>query len=153
MRSDAPQKGEPATVSPDRAAEMAGLVDRMTRWAASRPDIVGLLLVGSYARQAVRPDSDVDFVMLTTDEHAYTTSAWIPDLALGTLIRTQSWGAVTERRFVTASGLEFELNIGSPDWAGIDPVDPGTYRVVAGGARILHDTTGALASLAAVCQR
>ncbi|MFF3920075.1 nucleotidyltransferase domain-containing protein [Streptomyces sp. NPDC001852] len=31
-------------------------------------DIVGLLLVGSCARNAVRPDSDVDVALLTADE-------------------------------------------------------------------------------------
>jgi hypothetical protein len=56
------------------------------------------------------------------------------------------------RRFVTASGLEVEINIGSPDWSNINPVDPGTHRVVTDGARLLHDPSGALADLLHTCR-
>jgi predicted nucleotidyltransferase len=139
-------------VSPERAVEMADIVARVTRWASGRPDVVGLLLVGSYARNAARPDSDVDLVLLTTDRARYAGDAWADELALGGLIRVQSWGAVTERRFVTATGFEVEINIGSPDWAAVNPVDTGTRRVVTDGARLLHDPTGVLADLLRVCR-
>lgn len=59
-------------------------------------------------------------------------------------------GVVTERRFVTPSGLEAEINIGSRDWAKTDPVDPGTRRVVSDGA-VLYDPEGLLAHLVRVC--
>lgn len=139
-------------VTPERAAEMAGVVERVTRWAEERADVVGLLLVGSYARGATRPDSDVDLVLLTTDEDRYADNAWTGDVGIGELIRVQSWGAVTERRFVTASGLEVEINIGSPDWARLDQVDPGTREVVSDGARPLYDPTAALAALMDACR-
>jgi predicted nucleotidyltransferase len=139
-------------LSPQRVAEVDEIIARVARWAADRPDIVGLLLVGSYARQAARPDSDIDLVLLTTDEARYTDNAWAAELALGELIRVQSWGPITERRFTTATGLEVEINIGSPDWAAVNPVDPGTHRVVTDGARPLHDPTGALAALLHACR-
>jgi hypothetical protein len=121
--------------------------------ATHRPDIIGLLAVGSYARDAARADSDVDLVLLTTDQGRYTDNTWAGELALGDLTRAQSWGAITERRrFVTASGLEVEINIGSPEWARLDPVDPGTRRVVTDGARPLHDPTGILADLLHACR-
>jgi hypothetical protein len=59
----------------------------------------------------------------------------------------QSWGAVTEHRLLLVSGLEVELNLASPDWAAVEPVDPGTARIVRDGARILHDPQGLLAML------
>ncbi|MFF2206346.1 nucleotidyltransferase domain-containing protein [Streptomyces sp. NPDC058145] len=111
-----------------------------------------MLLVGSCARNAARPDSDVDLVLLTTDESRYLNSdAWATELGLGQLIRAQSWRAITERRYSTASGLEVEMGIGSPSWAKVDPVDPGTHRVVTDGARSLHDPAGTLAVLFAAC--
>ena len=67
------------------------------------------------------------------------------------LVRTLQWGDITERRFALASGLEVEFGIGLPAWAAIDPVDPGTQRVVIEGMRILHDPDGLLAALAAAC--
>ncbi|MEU8550554.1 nucleotidyltransferase domain-containing protein [Streptomyces roseoverticillatus] len=141
-----------AGISPERAAEMNGIIGSITRWAANRQDIVGLLLVGSYARNAARPDSDIDIVLLTTDQHQYFNNTWANELALGELVRTQSWGPITERRYATASGLEVEIGIGSPEWARTDPVDPGTHRVVTDGAHPLHDPAGVLASLIQTCR-
>ncbi|HEX4226406.1 MAG TPA: nucleotidyltransferase domain-containing protein [Pseudonocardiaceae bacterium] len=133
--------------SPERATEIDATIRHVTRWARDRADIAGLLLVGSCARNAARPDSDIDFILLTRDIAQYADLAWANELAIGNLIRTQSWGAVTEYRFVTTTGLEVEIGIGHPDWAGVNPIDPGTHRVVTDGARILHDPTGILATL------
>ena len=124
----------------------------MVRWATPRHDIVGLLLVGSYARNAARRHSDVDIVLLTADPTPYFINSWADELDLGELIRTQAWGPITERRYATASGLEVEIGIGSPGWAQTDPVDPGTRRVVTDGARPLHDPAGVLASLIQTCR-
>lgn len=147
--------GQPAngrSISPDRLAEIEEITDGVTRWAAKHHDIVGVLLVGSCARNAARPDSDIDLVLLTTDESRYADGVWADGLALGTLIGTQSWGAVVERRFSTTSGLERELNFGGLSWASTAPVDPGTEHVVADGARILRDPAGVLSSLLQTCQ-
>ncbi|MFH8473717.1 nucleotidyltransferase family protein [Streptomyces sp. NPDC018000] len=138
-------------VSQERAAEVQEVIARIARWATTRQDIVGLLLVGSYARNAARPDSDIDIVLLTTDQTQYFNNSWADELALGELVRTQEWGPITERRYATASGLEVEIGIGSPEWAQTDPVDPGTRRVVTDGARPLHDPAGVLASLIQTC--
>ncbi len=152
MRRDDQPAPDPNAISPERRTEIEQVIDRITRWAGDRRDIVGLLLVGSCARNAARPDSDIDLVVLTTDEARYADNSWANELALGELIRIQSWGPITERRFVTASGLEVEINIGSPDWTNTNPVDPGTHRVVTDGARPLHDPAGALASLLNACR-
>jgi uncharacterized protein len=141
-----------AVISSERAAEVEHVIDRVTRWAADRDDIVGLLLVGSCARNAARRDSDIDLVVLTRDTTRYADSAWADELAIGELIRTRSWGPITEQRFATTSGLEVEIDIGCPDWARVNPIDPGTRRVVTDGARILHDPTRMLATLLRACQ-
>jgi hypothetical protein len=155
MRTPGPDQPPPApsAVAPERAAEMAAVAQRVTQWAEARADVGGLLVVGCYGRGAARPDSDVALVLLTTDEDRYADNAWTGDVGVGELTRVRSWGAVTERRFVTASGLEVEINVGSPDWARLDPVDPGTRTVVSDGARPLYDPTGALAALIAACRR
>ena len=134
----------PTERSPTRVAEIDDVIDRFTRWAKDRQDIVGLLVVGSCARGAARPDSDIDIVLLTTDERRYSDEAWGEELGLPDLIRMQSWGPISERRYSTVSGLEVEVGIGSPAWAKTDPVDPGTRRVVTDGARLLHDPAGIL---------
>ncbi|MFY4720959.1 nucleotidyltransferase domain-containing protein [Streptomyces sp. LaBMicrA B280] len=146
---------------PECLAEVREFLDRLTPWVATREDIVGLLLVGSYARGAARPDSDVDIVLLTSDPASYLTdtaesgSTWTDragELGLGRPVRTRAWGLITERRHTLASGLEVELGIGGPQWARTDPVDPGTRRVVTDGARTLYDPRRALAALVRRCR-
>ncbi|MFB9907748.1 nucleotidyltransferase domain-containing protein [Allokutzneria oryzae] len=58
---------DPAEVSSERATEIDAVIRRVTRWAAEREDITGLLLVGSCARDDQRPGSDVDLVLLAED--------------------------------------------------------------------------------------
>ncbi|MGW2051241.1 nucleotidyltransferase domain-containing protein [Streptomyces sp. NPDC001858] len=141
-----------AGVSPAREAEMRQVVDRVTRWCANRSDVVGLLLVGSCARGAARPDSDVDLVLLSTALDRYVDDeVWRRELSLGEVIRVQEWGPVTEWRYVTASGLEVEVGVGAPRWARTDPVDAGTRRVVTDGARPLYDPAGILGALIRAC--
>ncbi|MFH9554108.1 nucleotidyltransferase domain-containing protein [Streptomyces sp. NPDC017435] len=142
----------PAEVSPERGAETRRVMDRVTRWAANRSDVVGVLLVGSWARGAARPDSDVDLVVLSTAPARYAEDdGWLRELALGEVLRVRGWGAVTEWRHVTASGLEIEMGIASSDWARTDPLDPGTRRVVTDGARPLYDPAGLLGALVRAC--
>ncbi|MCE7002743.1 nucleotidyltransferase domain-containing protein [Kibdelosporangium philippinense] len=122
------------------------ILDRVVSWARARVDIAGVLLVGSYARDAARPDSDVDIVILTEIPDQYT-EGWYDEVEIGPLTRNQAWGPITEWRLISSSGLEVEFGVGSPDWALTDPVDAGTRRVVADGARILYDPKGLLAKL------
>ncbi|MEV1069092.1 nucleotidyltransferase domain-containing protein [Streptomyces sp. NPDC050263] len=143
---------DPAELSPEREAEMRRVVDRVTRWSANRSDVVGLLLVGSCARGAARPDSDVDLVLLSTAADRYAgDEAWTGEMSLGEVLRVQAWGPVTEWRYATASGLEVEVGVGSPRWARTDPVDAGTRRVVTDGARPLYDPAGILGALMRAC--
>ena len=137
----------------ERAEEVRTLLRRLGAWAERRPDVCGAALVGSWARGTARVTSDVDVVLLTTEPARYVDDVdWLHDLGAVRLVRTRSWGAVTERRVALPSGLEVELGIGSPSWASTDPVDPGTRRVVADGLRGLYDRDGALARLVAACR-
>ncbi|CAA9536272.1 MAG: hypothetical protein AVDCRST_MAG79-1398 [uncultured Thermoleophilia bacterium] len=136
----------------ERAEEVRVLLERLAAWAGRRPDVCALALVGSWARGAAGPTSDVDVVLLTTEPWRYVDHVdWLDDVGAVHLLQTRSWGAVTERRVALPSGLEVEFGIGSPSWASTDPVDPGTRRVVTDGLGVLHDPDGALARLVAAC--
>jgi len=135
-----------------RAAEVEWVMQRAAQWARTQPDIRALLLVGSWARDAARPDSDVDLVVLTTTPECYSPDrAWTRELGAVAINRVQQWGAIAERRIVLPSGLEVEVGIGPLSWAQIDPVDAGTRRVITDGCRILHDPDGQLQRLLVAC--
>jgi predicted nucleotidyltransferase len=141
-------------VSSERRGEVEWLLGRAAGWAATRDDIVAVALVGSWARGAAGPDSDIDVVVLTDDPAAYLErDDWVEELAPGArLVRTGDWIAIVERRLRLASGLEVEVGIGRPSWAGISPVDPGTQRVVRDGMRPLYDPRGVLATLGSAAE-
>src|SRR6266540_4723844 len=125
-----------------RRDEVEQVLDRARRWAMGRADVVAVALVGSWARDAARPDSDVDLVVLTTDQAPYLApyldrDDWIGGLGADRLVMTRSWGPLTERRLVLPSG------------AAADPVDEGTHQVITDGVRVLHDPEGLLARLIA----
>jgi hypothetical protein len=140
-------------ISPDRAVEYNEIVTVVSAWARQQQDIKGVAVVGYWAREEARMDSDVDLVILTERVARHVDdSSWIP-LAVGSearLIPSQEWGELTERRVRLASGLEVEFGFVSPSWAATDPVDAGTAAVVGGGCRPILDPEGLFKRLIAV---
>lgn len=140
-------------VFPEKRAEVLDASARVTSWATGRRDVLGLLLVGSCAQGTMRPNSDVDLIMIVEDPDYYADGAWTGDLGLGEPIKVRQWGAVCEWRFRTGSGLEVEINIGPRGWARPDPIDAGTQRVIHAGACALYDPEGIIRRLLAACGR
>jgi uncharacterized protein len=138
----------------ERRREVQTFLHHARDWAFSRPDVVGAAVVGSWARDTARADSDVDLVLLTHDPVTYTEHhEWLAALAPGgRLIRTRSWGVLVERRILLRSGLEIEMGVVRPSWAKTQPVDAGTKRAVRSGFRPILDPHGVLAALAAACR-
>ena len=126
------------------AAVLKGLIE----WAKDQEGILGVLLVGSYARGAQRPDSDVDLVLLVDHKEQFIADfRWLKIFgSVGTITR-EEWGVSTSLRIDLASGLQLELGWVAPSWADTCPLDPGTERVVSDGAKILYDPQGRLAQL------
>ena len=108
------------------------------------------MLVGSYARGAVRMASDVDVVVLTEQLEQYDPAGrWVQALRPGArLMRTAAWGPVSEQRYRLRSGLLLEVGLTSPDWARV-PLEPGTARVLGDGHRVLHDPHATVAQASA----
>jgi hypothetical protein len=66
---------------------------------------------------------------------------------MSSLVRSEEFGVLIERRLRLPSGLEIEVGIAPTSWAATDPLDDGTHRVVRDGFRILHDRDGLLKNL------
>jgi uncharacterized protein len=109
---------------------------RVAAWAPGRPEILGAGLAGS------------QLILLVEDATAYTQRAeWIQALGAARIVRTERWGALTERRLEFPSGPELDVGIVEPPWASVVPLDPRTRQIVESGFRILHDPHGLLRSL------
>ncbi|TKK78544.1 GNAT family N-acetyltransferase [Kribbella jiaozuonensis] len=131
-----------------RRQEVDDVLTAAVRWAESQPEIRGMAMVGSWARDAAKMTSDVDLVLLTDVPDKYLADdTWLEAFGAVAVVRRQPWGPyLTEVRIARASGLEIELGVTATAWAG---VDPGTRRVVSDGIRILYDPEGVLADLQA----
>ncbi len=137
----------------ERTAEVRELLARVRTWAPGRPDVAAVALVGSWARDGARMDSDVDLILLTTAEGAYLEDdSWVGELGGVRILRTGRWGPLTERRFVRPSGLQVEVGVVPPSWAATDPPDPGTREVVQRGMLAVYDPGGILSRLADACR-
>jgi predicted nucleotidyltransferase len=132
--------------------EVGAFLDLLPGWAQQRRDVRAVALVGSWARQAPRPESDVDVLLLTEEPSLYIEHEdWIKQLGGVALVTTRVWGVITERRFRLPGGREVELGVGSPSWASVIPVDEGTRRVLTDGLLALYDPGGLLEELLKNC--
>lgn len=119
-------------------------------WARRQADIVGVAVVGSWARSQARMDSDIDVVVLTLSKDRFVIgNKWVVEAVSqeAKIVRTQEWGPLTERRVRLPSGMDVEFGFAPPSWASTDPVDPGTAQVVLDGCIPFVDPGGLFASL------
>jgi predicted nucleotidyltransferase len=120
------------------------LLKEVTKWAESRPEILGVALVGSHARDEARVDSDVDFVLLASVPQEFINKPeWIKDFGLVKSYTVEDWGLVTSLRVYYKDGLEVEYGLTSSEWVS-EPIDEGTRQVIFDGIQILLDKAGLL---------
>lgn len=123
---------------------LSDFLSRTTQWAEEHPDIVGLALVGSNARNAAGPDSDIDLSILCKDpDGLLLITRWITLFGQAREIYLEDYGPTRSLRVFYKDGLEVEFGIADPSWVSL-PLDPGTRGVLADGARVLYDPLGLL---------
>jgi Nucleotidyltransferase domain len=136
-------------------AQLEQILSPVAAWARSRSDILGLAVVGSWARGTARPGSDIDLILLAPEAQAFRyDESWLAEIGWRDW-RIAGWhdadyGAVWSRHVRLEPPCEIEFSFCLPTWAATDPPDPGTIRVVAGGCRILFDKARLLEKLLTV---
>jgi len=126
-------------MSPAIPERVAKLILSVQGWAAARPDVLGVVLVGSHARGSAKPESDVDLVLVCDIPAALIDDAdWIRAFGEPQRVEHEDWGRVTSRRVWYAGGLEVEFGIADQGWASA-PLDAGTRRVIEDGCIVLFD--------------
>lgn len=111
----------------------------------AKQEIRGLALVGSHARNAARPNSDIDLVFLADDPNSFRDAAWLNAIQWARAGRhptkwsDEEYGVVWCRRVWFEPQGEVEFAFAPLSWADVSPVDKGTRRVMSDGCRILYD--------------
>ncbi len=123
------------------------LLKEIKNWSHKNNDLDSLLLVGSYARDKARQDSDIDLVLIFNDPKKYVNNLdWIKKFGEIEKYEIEYWGRVTSIRAWYKDGIEVEFGITSAEWTET-PVDSGTFRVVSDGSKILVDKSKKLEQL------
>jgi predicted nucleotidyltransferase len=122
-------------------------LSELRRWAMRRPDILGVALVGSYARNEATSTSDVDLVIVAKQPVRYLQDTrWTQNFGTVNRQRSEKYGKVTGVRVWYSSGLEVECGFTAETWCSL-PIDEGTRRVVSDGIQILTERASILSRL------
>ena len=134
-------------MSPAIPERIAHLILDVQAWAAAQEHVIGVALVGSYARQAATPESDVDLVIVSDRPEALLSNTdWVRAFGSPLRIEREDWGRVTSLRVGYADGSEVEFGIADRPWAAA-PLDAGTRQVVEHGCVVLFDRGGVFEGL------
>lgn len=119
--------------------EITKFLASVAHWAESQPDIVVVALVGSYARDAGTPTSDIDVMILTSEPERYwQDTRWIERFGKVQRQAIENWGDVTSLRVWYEAGQEVEFGLTTPAWA-TPPINAGAWRVISEGMKVLFD--------------
>jgi uncharacterized protein len=137
------------------SAQLERLLAAVVSWVESRPDILGLALVGSHANGTARPDSDIDLLLLAAEPRAYRhAEGWLTEIpwAQARVVdwRDADYGTAWSRHVRVEPFTTLEFTFCAPSWAATDPIDSGTSKVLSLGCRILVDKIGLFGTLLAL---
>lgn len=123
-------------------------LDRFEVWALKQPDILGVAIVGSFARGQARNDSDLDLIVITAEPKGYLLRTdWVDNFGKVNEIRQEDFGLVQVVRVFYEGGLEVEFGITTAQWLTV-PMDAGTERVLKDGYKVCIDKQSLFASAA-----
>ena len=115
-------------------------LNEVVSWGSKQDLVLGISLVGSYARNTARPDSDVDLVILANNPNKLLNhSEWLSQFGEFVSKQHEDYGLVQSIRVFYQDGLEVEYGITTLEWTKTKPVDSETYKVVTDGMQILYD--------------
>src|SRR2546426_541946 len=118
-------------------------ITKFAEWSRKQNHILGLALVGSYATGLERPDSDVDFVIISDDANGLLQNDhWIQLFGRVSKTQLEDYGLVQSLRVFYEDGVEAEFGLTSREWLRTDPIDADTRCVLQSGYEILDDKAG-----------
>jgi len=114
-------------------------IEQFPCWASTQTDVLAVALVGSYARNAAREDSDVDLVIIIDHPQKYLTNTeWTKTFGIVVKQQIEDYGMLTSLRVWYESRLEIEYGFTTRAWVKL-PLDKRTKRVIDDGMRVLFE--------------
>ena len=103
-----------------------------------------IILVGSYARNEQRSDSDIDLVLISDEkEELLTNAGWTRVFGNPiTPINYEYYGEITSLRLYTELN-EYEIGVGTMKWIEL-PLDFGTRKTLEDGYIVLYEKDNVL---------
>ncbi len=123
------------------------LIDRVADWSRRDDRVIAAGVCGSHARGEARPDSDIDFCILTADPRALLDDAsWIFEIGANARVADDVEDYNLVRSVRTWYGpTEVEFGITGEAWVQL-PIDAETAGVINDGLQILYDPEERLAN-------
>ena len=121
------------------------LIQKVTSWSNRDCRVIAAGVCGSHARGEARPDSDIDFCILTPDPSSLLEDrSWIYGFGADAKVPvpTEDYDLVQSIR-VYYGATEAEFGVTDQAWAQL-PIDPETAAVINDGLLILYDPEGLL---------
>jgi len=92
-------------------------IEDFMRWATKRKDIRAAALVGSYAREELDKDTDVDLVIITDTPQKYITDTkWTRVFGKPITKKVEEYEKLTSLRIWYENGLEIEYGFTTREW-------------------------------------
>lgn len=126
------------------------LIAKVATWAQCDDRVIAAGVCGSHARGEARPDSDIDFLILTTGSRSLLEDrSWIYELGSDARVAgpVEDYNLVQSIR-VFYGATEAEFGVTDQAWMQL-PIDRETAGVMNDGLRILYDPEGRLEGAAA----
>jgi hypothetical protein len=122
-------------------------IEAVKLWAASKPDVHAVALVGSYARGAAGITSDIDLVIILDDPRGYLENTnWLQSFGMPDRQQLEDYGSVTSLRVWFRDGKEVEFGLTTPAWIK-SPLDEGTWQTIRDGILVVFEREPTLSPL------
>ncbi len=119
--------------------DIQNILTLILHWAKSQEDIKGIALVGSYARDMAKNDSDIDLIMITKNHKNYLNDLWwLNQFGQVQFVEQVNYGKVTSLHVHYSNSYKIEFGITTSAWTKIPP-DRGSVEVISDGIKILYD--------------
>ena len=108
-------------------------------WAKQSSDVKAIAVVGSYARNQQKADSDIDLIIIVSEvEKLFNDTKWLSNFGSYVDKEIEDYGLITSLR-VFYSFAEVEFGIGTKEWIEAGKIEGETKQVIDSGFKSLYN--------------